>query len=246
MTLDILAFAAHPDDAELGCGGSLILAAEKGLKVSIADLSAAEMSSRGDVGTRRQETAEASKRLGLSERHNLDLPDTQIGSDPAHQLLIIQLLRKTRPRIVLAPYWEDRHPDHAATGRLVREACFLAGVGKVGDGAPHRPTIICYYMISHPFEPSFVVDVSTVWDRKVAAISAYESQFDPTREGPATPISQPGFMQLMDARSIWFGKMIGAAYGEPYFMPGPVPLRELPRAVEDEPAPNGVPPYSMF
>ncbi len=246
MTLDILAFAAHPDDAELGCGGSLILAADKGLKVSIADLSAAEMSSRGDVETRQQETAEASKRMGLIERENLGLPDTQIGSDPAHQLAIIQLIRKTRPRIVLAPYWEDRHPDHAATGRLVREACFLAGVGKVGQGTPHRPEKICYYMISHPFEPSFVVDISAVWDRKVAAVSAYESQFNPTREGPETPISQPGFMQLIEGRSIWFGKMIGAAYGEPFFMPGPVPLRDLPGAADDDLSPNSVPQYSMY
>lgn len=246
MTLDILAFAAHPDDAELGCGGSLILAADKGLKVSIADLSGAEMSSRGDVEMRRQEAAEASKHLGLSERHNLDLPDTKIGSDPAHRLAIVQHIRKTKPRIVLAPYWEDKHPDHAAAGRLVREACFLAGVRKAGDGPPHRPEKIYYYMISHPFEPSFVVDISTVRDRKEAAISAYKSQFEATSKGPSTPISQPGFMQLMEARSIWFGKMIGAAYGEPFFMPGPVPLRELPGAEEVEPLQNAAPPYSMY
>jgi len=246
MTLDILAFAAHPDDAELGCGGSLILAADNGLKVSIADLTAAEMSSRGNVDTRREEAAAASKHLGLAERHNLDLPDTQIGSDPAHQLAIVQLIRKTKPRIVLAPYWVDRHPDHEATGRLVREACFLAGVGKVGEGPPHRPEKICYYMISHPFEPSFVVDISSVWDRKVATVSAYASQFDPTREGPDTPISQPGFMELIEGRSIWFGKMIGAAYGEPFFMPGPVPLRELPGAADNGPLPNSMPQYSMY
>ena len=246
MTLDVLAFAAHPDDAELGCGGSLILAADTGLKVSIADLTAAEMSSRGNVDTRREEAAVASKRLGLAERQNLDLPDTQIGSDPAHKLAIIQLIRKTKPQIVLAPYWVDRHPDHEATGRLVREACFLAGVGKVGEGPPHRPGKICYYMISHPFEPSFVVDISSVWDRKVAAVSAYASQFDPTREGPDTPISQPGFMDLIEGRSIWFGKMIGAAYGEPFFMPGPVPMRELPRAANNGASPNSMPPYSMY
>jgi len=246
MALDILAFAAHPDDAELGCGGSLIIAADQGLKVSIADLSAAEMSSRGDVGTRGHETDEASKRMGLSERHNLDLPDTQIGSDPSHRLSIIQHIRKTKPRIVLAPYWEDKHPDHAAAGRLVREACFLAGVQKVGEGPPHRPSQICYYMISTPFEPSFVVDISSVWDRKVAAVAAYESQFDSTREGPATPISQPGFMQLIESRTIWFGKMVGASYGEPFFMPGPVPMRELPGARLNEQLPEDGPSYSMY
>ena len=180
------------------------------------------------------------------ERQNLDLPDTQIGSDPTHQLAIVHLIRKTKPRIVLAPYWEDRHPDHEATGRLVREACFLAGVGKVGEGPPHRPARICYYMISHPFDPSFVVDISSVWDRKVAAVSAYESQFDPTREGPDTPISRPGFMELIEGRSIWFGKMIGAAYGEPFFMPGPVPVREVPGASDGRPLPNSMPPYSMY
>jgi bacillithiol biosynthesis deacetylase BshB1 len=246
MTLDILAFAAHPDDAELGCGGSLILAADQGLKVSIADLSEAEMSTRGDVATRRLEAADASKHLGLSERENLDLPDTEIGSDPSHRLSIIQHIRKTKPRIVLAPYWEDRHPDHAATGRLVREACFLAGVQKVGEGPPHRPEKIYYYMISHPFDPSLVVDISTVWDRKMVAVKAYESQFNLSTEGPETPISQPGFMQMIEARSIWFGKMIGASYGEPFFMPGPVPMRQLPGAAEAGQLPNAAPLYNMY
>jgi hypothetical protein len=146
----------------------------------------------------------------------------------------------------LAPYWEDRHPDHAATGRLVREACFLAGVQKVGEGPPHRPEKIYYYMISHPFDPSLVVDISTVWDRKMVAVKAYESQFNLSTEGPETPISQPGFMQMIEARSIWFGKMIGASYGEPFFMPGPVPMRQLPGAAEEGQLPNAAPLYNMY
>ena len=245
-SLDILAFAAHPDDAELGCGGSLILAAEKGLKVGIADLSVGEMSSRGTIEKRKAEAMKASELMGLADRRFVGLPDSQIGSEPAHQLPIIQLVRETRPRVVLAPYWEDKHPDHAATGRLVRDACFLAGVSRISDGRPHRPTRICYYMLSHPFNPSFVVDISVVWGRKMAAVAAYESQFQPTDTGFKTAISQSGFMQFIEARAIWFGAMTGAAYAEAFYMPGPVPLRELPGTSDPGLVPDTLPPYSMY
>jgi len=247
MSLDILAIAAHPDDAELGCGGSLLLAVKKGLSVAIADLSAGEMSSRGTVASRQDESGNAARILGLKERRNLGLPDSKIGENSSHsRSALIQLIRDTRPRIVLAPYWEDRHPDHEATGRLVKEACFYAGVAKVGDGEPYRPARLFYYMLSYPFTPAFVLDISAVWERKMEAIMAYQTQFQSSEDGIRTAISEPGFLKLTEARAIWFGSMIGAAYGEPYYMPGPVPVVELPDATTSSVSDKILPPYTMF
>jgi N-acetylglucosamine malate deacetylase 1 len=247
MSLDILAIAAHPDDAELGCGGSLLLATRRGLSVAICDLTAGEMSSRGTVASRQAEAANATRILGLKERRNLALPDAKIGENSAHSLsALIQLIRETRPRIVLAPYWEDRHPDHEATGRLVKDACFFAGVAKVGIGEPFRPTRLFFYMLSYPFTPAFVLDISDVWERKLEAIKAYQTQFGPSEDGIQTAISEPGFLKLMEARAIWFGAMIGAAYGEPYYMAGPVPVDELPDAMTTSVSDKTLPPYTMF
>jgi len=244
--LDILAFSPHPDDAELGCGGSIILAADKGLCVAIADLSAGEMSSRGSPEERQQEKEAAAKRLGLCGRWLVGLPDGEIGTDPAQRLPLIQLIRRTRPRLVLAPYFQDRHPDHAAAAKLVEEACFFAGVRKIGTGEPHRPERLYAYMIHHPFTPSFVVDISAVWARKMASVTAYKSQFQADGSGPETAISRPDFLRLVEARAIYFGAMIGAAYGEPFYQPGPVSLPELP-GLADPPLPPGeLPSYRMY
>lgn len=236
--IDILAFSPHPDDAELGCGGSLILAADQGLRVAIADLSAGEMGSGGSRAIREAERTEAAGHLGLVERWLVGLPDSRIGQAPGHRDPLIALIRHARPRVVLAPYWRDRHPDHEAAARLVREACFLAGVGKVGSGAPHRPEHLFHYMLHSPFDPSFVVDVSAVWERRQAALLAYRSQF----EGGATAIGRPDFLRAMEARAIWYGAQIGAAYGEPFRLRGPLGLPALPLP----PARGPLPPYRPF
>jgi len=243
--LDILAFSPHPDDAELGCGGSLILAADKNLRVAIADLSAGEMSSRGTPEQRQQEKEEAATLLGLCDRLLVGLPDSEIGNDPNHRLAVIQLIRETRPRIVLAPYSQDRHPDHSAASKLIQDACFFAGVSKVGTGNPHRPERVYYYMIHQPFAPAFVVDISTVWDRKMAAIMAYKSQFGSTGIGPETAISRPNFMRVLEAKAVLHGAMIGATYGEAFFLPGPVPCLQLPGLTSSTP-PGELPAYSVF
>ena len=169
--LDILAFAPHPDDAELGCAGSLILAADQGLRVAIADLTEGERASQGTAEQRAQEKNKAADLLGLCERFSIGLPDTELEADPAQRLPIIQLIRETRPRVVLAPYRQDRHPDHVAASKLVRDACFFAGVKKVGVGCPYRPERVYQYMIHQPFSPSFVMDVSSVWERRMAAVT---------------------------------------------------------------------------
>ncbi len=242
---DILFFSPHPDDAELGCGGSIILASDQGLRVSIADLSAGEMSSRGSPIQRENEREKATRLLGLRDRRQVGLPDTRIGHDPGQRGPLIELIRETRPRMVLAPYWQDRHPDHAAAGKLVREACFFAGVAKLGSGLPHRPANLIYYMIHTPFPPSFIVDVSTVWERRQAAIQAYSSQFLADAPGVSTAISRPEFIRLIEARAVWYGAMIGAEYGEPFLMQGPIGLGGLPLSPDNQ-SQDGIPGYQLF
>ena len=244
--VDILAFSPHPDDAELGCGGCLLQAADRGLRVAIADLSAGEMSSRGSLEQRHQEKENAAALLGLCARPLVGLPDGEIGADPGHHLGIMQLIRELKPRIVLAPFGQDRHPDHAAASELVQKACFFAGVRKIGTGRPHRPERLFYYMIHHPFTPSFVIDISAVWDQKMAVVMAYKSQFQSDGEGFETAIGRPDFLRYLEARAIWFGTMIGAAYGEAFYLPGPVPLQGLPGSTVTPPLPGELPPYSMY
>jgi bacillithiol biosynthesis deacetylase BshB1 len=234
--LYILAFSPHPDDAELGCGGSILLAVQRGIKVGVADMSEGEHSSCGSPEERRKEKEAASGLLGINDRFSLNLPDGGIGTSPAHRLALVDLIRKVRPRIVLAPYGEDRHPDHEAAGRLVREASFFAGVADIGKGQPFRPDRVYYYMSHSPFTPAFVIDISPVWTQKLAVIGAYRTQFfnDETGVGK-TAISDPAFLRYHESRSVYFGAMIGVPYGEPYYSTGPLgfgglPGSELPRS----------------
>jgi len=226
--LDILAFAPHPDDVELGCGGSLILAADKGWKVAVADLTDGEMSSRGTPELRQQEIQRATALLGLTARYSIGLPDSAIGTSPEHREPVIELIRQTRPRIVLAPYWEDRHPDHVRASYLVKEASFFAGVGKLGPGKPHRPPWLFYYLLHTPFAPTFIMDVSSVWHRRMAAVRAYESQFLSADRDVTTALSHPGFLRSLEGRAMGFGWMIQAAYGEPFLSETPLSAAAFP------------------
>jgi len=215
---DLLAIAAHPDDVEIGCGGAVALAAASGQRVMIADLTRGERSTAGDVRTRAREAERARELLGAVERTNLELPDGELG-DASHRDAIIALLRELRPRIVLAPYESDRHPDHAAAGALTRMACFGAGVGDPSA----RPERLYHYMLHHPFEPAFVLDITAVWERRMRALAAYESQFG----GGPTEISS-GFGDLLGARAAFYGSLVGVERGEPYTCAGPLGLRNLP------------------
>lgn len=222
--IDLLAIAPHPDDAEVGCGGALALASAAGRSVAICDLTAGELSTNGTPEERERESERAGELLGLSRRFGLGLPDLGVGADPAHRDAVVEVLRDLCPRVVLAPYPEDRHPDHAAAGRLVREAAFVAGVRRAGDGEPHRPRRVYHYLLHHPFEPTFVLDVSSVWERRMEAVAAYGSQFG--RAG--TEIGDGGFLRLLDARGTHFGALVGVARGEPYLCEGPLRAGVLP------------------
>ncbi|MRR07906.1 MAG: bacillithiol biosynthesis deacetylase BshB1 [Deltaproteobacteria bacterium] len=244
VSIDILAFSPHPDDAELGCGGSLLLSRGKGLRIAIADLTEGECASRGTPEQRKEEKSRASSVLGLINRFSVGLPDTKIGLEPSHQDTVIELIRAVRPRIVLAPYGKDRHPDHERAGQLVRAACFYAGVAGIGKGAPYGPEEVYYYMVHSPFEPSFVVDITPVWDEKCEALNAYRTQF--SREDPdmrPTAISNPEFLRYHEARSVYFGAMIGVTYGEPFFCRGPLAASGLPGVKGGRPDKAGLPVY---
>ncbi|MEM7117099.1 MAG: bacillithiol biosynthesis deacetylase BshB1 [Chloroflexota bacterium] len=246
--IDILAFSPHPDDAEIGCGGTLALAVQQGKQVAIVDLTAGESGTCGTPALRAQEKSRATQLLGVSKRVQLRLPDSAVGSDSAHQQPIINILRQLRPHVVLAPFHEaDRHPDHAAAGKLVREACFLAGVAKVGKGKPHRPAWLYHYMLHQPFTPSFVVDVSAVWAQKWAAILAYESQFGAGEAAEkTTAISQPHFLRFLEARAVYYGGLVGTAYGEAYYAAGPIGLDRLPMGNEGEENGRFAPAYKPY
>lgn len=223
--VDILALSPHPDDAEIGCGGLLLLAARQGLSTAIVDLTEGERASRGTPGLRRQEKALAAERLGLATRQGLGLPDSELGRDPAHEAALVACLRRLRPRLVLAPVAEHRHPDHAEAARLAQRAAFFAGVAKVGDGAPHRVERLLSYAIHQPVAPSLVVDVSSVWAEQQQVLAAYASQFA-AGDAPATSIGDGSFLQALEARARFYGAMINARYGEPYVSAAPLAVHE--------------------
>jgi N-acetylglucosamine malate deacetylase 1 len=240
-SVGLLAIGAHPDDVEIGCGGALLLAAGRGIRTGVVDLTDGEASTRGSPEIRAKERDRATDLLGVAVREGLGLADGGVGTAPDHRLALASAIREFRPKVVVAPFPEDRHPDHAAAGRLAREACFLAGVGRIGEGEAHRPARLYHCMAHQPFTPSFVVDVSSVWDRKMGAIRAYESQFAGSAE-PVTEIGGPGFLELLEARAKVHGAMIGVARGEPFHQQGPVPLSFLPGLDQPEPWPG----YRMF
>lgn len=227
--VDIVAVGAHPDDVELGCGGAIVLAAKGGRKVAIVDITAGERSSRGDPVRRAAERDAASRLLGVARRDCLGLPDGELIDSPPLRNGLIGALRRFRPSVVLAPFPEDRHPDHAAAGRATRAACFLSGVAAIGSDAPHRPVALYHYLLHHSEQPTFVVDITPVWETKWDAITAYVSQFggDPGHGG-STPLNDGSFLSAVDARAAVAGSMVGVARGEPYWSEGPLAMDELP------------------
>lgn len=228
--VDLLAIGAHPDDVEIGCGGAIILASEAGLRVVVADLTRGERATAGTPEQRECERRRAAEILGVDERIELGLPDSQLGADLSHRAAIADLVRELRPSVVLAPAEADRHPDHEAAGMLVRHACFDAMLAP----SPHRVTRVHHYVIHHPVEPSFVVDVSSVWERRMDAVRAYESQFGRPAGTTTTEIGAPEFLELLGARATFYGAMIGADRGEPFRSAGPLPATMLPGLGERE------------
>lgn len=223
MNLDLLAFSPHRDDAELHCGGLLIKMAQKGYSTGIVDLTLGEMATRGTVEGRAREAEQAAAILGLAVRDNLAIPDTRVEPIYENTLKIIRAIRTFRPRFVLLPYGVGRHPDHARTSVLVQDAAFLAGLPKIDtEQDAYRPQRLIYYFTHYSFQgvtPSFIVDITAQYDRKMEAVRAYASQFyNPASTEPETFISRPEFFNLLDAYSRYFGTLIGTERGEPFFI----------------------------
>ncbi len=224
MTLDALVFAAHPDDAELSMGGTIAKLASQGLKVGIIDLTKGELGTRGSAETRQKEAFQSAIVLKIAIRDNLLLPDGGIEVTKENVTKVIMILRKYKPKIVFAPYFNDRHPDHIETSKLVKKAFFYSGLSKIKTfdkeiaQEAYRPKKIFYYMQTFPFQPSFIVDISGCFETKMKAIKAYQTQFyDPKSVEPETFISQPSFMKFIESRNQMYGFKIGKEYGEPFF-----------------------------
>lgn len=227
--VDYLFFGAHPDDVELSAGGTIARAVKDGLRVGMIDLTRGEMGTRGTPAIRRREAEAAARVLGASFRDQLDFGDGVLRSGRDEELQIIEILRRTRPQLVFAPYPDDRHPDHTRTGRLVTDAWFYAGLRQLKTKlTAHRPQAVIYYLQNYMFPPSFVVDTTAAWKTKMRAIAAYKSQFhDPKSKEPQTFISDPGFLEMIEARGKHFGALIGTRYGEAFVTKQPPRLEDL-------------------
>jgi bacillithiol biosynthesis deacetylase BshB1 len=221
LKLDILVLAAHPDDAELGCSGTIAAQVAKGNKVGVVDLTHGEMGTRGTPELRLQEAAYAAEILGLSVRENMGFQDVFFKDDTEHQLKLIQVIRKYQPEIVLANAITDRHPDHGKGASLATNACFMSGLTKIEtsqDGvkqAAWRPKFVYHYIQNNYIQPDFIVDITEFWDTKVKSIAAFGSQFyDPESKEPASFISSPEFLPFIESRAREFGHRIHVKYGE--------------------------------
>jgi len=219
--VDILAFAAHPDDVELAASGTIMKHIDLGYRVVVVDLTEGSLGSRGSVETRYKEAKEASKIIGIDDRVNLKMRDGFFEITESNKIKVIEQIRRFRPKIVLANALNDRHPDHGRAAKLVSEACFYSGLVKVEtkwEGSlqeAHRPNAVYHYIQDYYQKPDFVVDVSEYSARKEKAILAYSSQFyDPNSKEPETPISGKDFLKFVEARMIDMGRQIGANYGE--------------------------------
>lgn len=214
--MDLLVFGPHPDDIELGLGGTIARHVADGHRVALCDLTRAELSSNGSVEQREAEARRAADVLGVEERENLGWPDGGIATTPELIRSAVDVIRRHRPRTVAIPYWDDRHPDHVAASQVLRVAAFRSGLRRYGtDAEPWHPDWVCYYFINDGATPSFVVDVSRHYQRKRDALACYASQFAPSGEGAVdTRLTAATFRQLIESRDAQFGALAGVAFAE--------------------------------
>lgn len=225
MTLDVLAIGAHPDDVEVGIGGLVAKLAAQGFRVGILDLTRGEMGSRGTPDERAREADASAQVLGVAWRDSAGLPDGSVANEPGQRLAVVRAIRATQPRMVLAPFTGDRHPDHEAAHALVRDAAYSAGLARLDTGQPaHRPKRVYYYRVygdSSP--PALIIDVTGAHETKKRALACYASQFhNPDYDGPQTYVASPEFMAGIEARAAYWGARIGVSYAEVLYAAGPV------------------------
>ena len=224
MSIDLLVFGPHPDDIEIGLGGTVALHTAAGHSVGLCDLTEAELSSNGTRERRREEAAEAAGVLGALWRENLRWPDGGIAETPETVRSAVDMIRRHRPRAMAIPHWDDRHPDHVAASHVLSVAAFRSGLRRYAtDADPWRPDWVCYYFINDSAPPSFVVDVSAHYQRKRDALDCYRSQFAPAEDGAvATRLTHVTFRQLIESRDAQFGALAGVAFAEGVVVREPV------------------------
>jgi len=226
--IDLLAFGPHPDDLEIGLGGTLAKQAALGHAVGLCDLTRGEMSSNGTPETRLKEAETARGVLGAAWRENLALPDRGLGSSPDHTVKVVELIRRARPRTIAVPYWHDRHPDHQSAATLLRDAIFNAKLKRyTAAGDPWQPQWVCHYFINDAGPVSFVVDVSEHYDTKRRALACYASQFTRATDSAETRLNSPSFSQLIESRDAHFGALAGVRFAEGIVVTEPVVREHL-------------------
>ena len=217
--LDVLAIAAHPDDVEQTCGGTLIKMAGIGYRTGVLDLTAGDMGTRGSPETRLEEATEAARHLCLAWRENLHMPDARLENTLAARLTVSARIRELRPRVVILPYWAGRHPDHYRASELGYEACFLAGLRKLDENSePHRPHKIVYSSVYANVTPSFVVDISAEFDRRMEALMSYRSQYGESSDAAGLFPDEREIRDRLAAIARYYGNLIGVRYGEPFIV----------------------------
>jgi N-acetylglucosamine malate deacetylase 1 len=218
MRLDVLAIGAHPDDVELGCGGSLAKLAKMGYAVGILDMARGEMGTRGTMELRAEEARAAAEILHLAVRDNLELPDSRIQLNEESRIKMVRKIRLYCPRVIFTHFWEDPHPDHVHTCQIVREASHLAGLAKYDSETGqvrHRPNTVAHFMFPRTVVPTFMVDISEFAEQKRNAIMCYKSQlYDPNSAEPATYLSDAGFVRRLESKQLYFGSTIGVDHAE--------------------------------
>lgn len=234
MAVDVLAVCAHPDDAELGCAGLLLRCQAAGARVGVVDLTGGELGSRGNAALRAEERARATAILGLDVRLDLGLPDGFLERTVEYRTRLVEVIRSERPRMLVGPYWEDHHPDHVATSLLMKDAWWFAGVAKhPGGAAAHRPEAMLFSLSRYAARPSLIVDVSGQFATKARAVACYASQLHRARPADAAPgadgepetyLSRSDFLAAWEGRHRYYGRMIGAEFGEAYLTRNPVPV----------------------
>jgi bacillithiol biosynthesis deacetylase BshB1 len=215
--LDILAIAAHRDDVEQTCGGTLLKAAQQGHRTGILDLTQGEMGTRGTTADRTREANDAAKILQAQYRHALDIPDGRVENSWENRLKVARIIRETRPRVVILPYWQARHPDHATASTLGYEACFLSGLKKLDiPGEPHRPFKVIYASLYHDIRPTFVVDITAQFEQRLESLFAYKSQYEDQSAGSKDFPAYAEIRQRLETMARFYGLLAGVDYAEPF------------------------------